>query len=477
MCVLAVVAYGSVGMARRDQENAIVIAVSAAVLVAGCALVARLARRWGRTRPLLLQVVDTTWWLGLVLFAGDLAPAGAWALLTVPIVGASIRGSELHVLSTWLVAASAYFAITSAVTRLAPAETGTVINALGVLLAVAAGVAVLTRWLAEGWVDQQALTERADQRLAWLEHLQRAARTMRTLTPPEIIELCLQTAVDLGFDAATAGGTYDGASGATALAPSMPDIDIPGEETIEIAAHEHRDAIVYSAAGIEPVSGTLVVGWSTQNPTDELAAALGDLLAQTALALETATHLAAVRYDATHDALTRLANRRRLEDLLETAASEELRAAVIFIDLDRFKPINDTYGHEVGDQVLRTLADRISSAVEDVGTAVRYGGDEFVVILTGNDVADAPDVAHAIGRQMRLPVHVAGRDHQLSGSVGVAQSSGVFTPESLIQLADEQAYRAKRAGGDRVVGAWNAASPEIPQAMGEKECDATALQA
>ena len=460
LCMLAVIGHFAVALARRDQESVIVVLVGAVLLIGGCAAVDRLARRWGRTRPLTLQVVDTAWWLGLVLFAGPLAPAGSWALLTIPIVGASIRGSELHVLSTWLVAAGAYLGITTAISQLATTETEATLNALGILLAVAAGVAVLTRWLAEGWVDQQALTESVERRREWLEHLQSSARAMRTMSPPEVIEACLQTVVDLGFDAATATGGHAASTGATSLAAPISTIDAPPPETIEVAAHEHGGGLLFSATGLEPESQTIIVAWTTENPSDELAAAMGDVIAQTTQAYGTASHLATARFEASHDALTRLANRRRLDDLLAETAAAETPAAVVFVDLDRFKPINDSHGHDVGDQVLRVLADRISDAAGDRGTAVRYGGDEFVVLLTGEHVAAANGVAEQIVRHVREPVITDAGRFVLAASVGLATHGRATSGETLVELADEQAYRAKRAGGNRVVAAPEPLDPD-----------------
>ena len=151
-----------------------------------------------------------------------------------------------------------------------------------------------------------------------------------------------------------------------------------------------------------------------------------------------------------HDPLTSLPNRAlffaHLEKALELAKRNGGRLALMFIDLDKFKPINDTWGHAVGDQVLQAAAQRLSSRVRASDTVGRIGGDEFVVLLPEvADAAGANKVAEGIHQALRQPFEIAGQTLEISGSIGIAlfpdhgQSS-----LDLARYADEAMYRAKQ---------------------------------
>ncbi|CAN5592587.1 hypothetical protein BH23CHL2_BH23CHL2_36430 [soil metagenome] len=151
-----------------------------------------------------------------------------------------------------------------------------------------------------------------------------------------------------------------------------------------------------------------------------------------------------------YDALTGLANRslliERLQQALVRIERSPSRIAVLFLDLDRFKPINDTAGHAVGDQVLIEIASRIQSCIRAQDTAARVGGDEFVVLLTDVEDTDMTlEVADRIVRQVQEPVVVDGRPHTVSISIGIVTSrSADADPEDLIGCADMAMYEAKR---------------------------------
>ncbi|MEJ7597358.1 MAG: GGDEF domain-containing protein [Kofleriaceae bacterium] len=157
---------------------------------------------------------------------------------------------------------------------------------------------------------------------------------------------------------------------------------------------------------------------------------------------------------ANYDSLTGLPNRRLLADRLEQALARAQRdgdtVALLFLDLDGFKRVNDTLGHAAGDQVLAEAARRILSAVRVVDTAARLGGDEFVVVL--EKVKNAAAVRVVAARLLgELCQPYAGIESALSASVGV----GLFpadarTPEDLLKVADAAMYRAKRSGKNQV---------------------------
>jgi diguanylate cyclase (GGDEF)-like protein len=126
-------------------------------------------------------------------------------------------------------------------------------------------------------------------------------------------------------------------------------------------------------------------------------------------------------------------------------------AAVLFVDLDAFKRVNDLHGHHAGDGVLAALAARLASAVRPADTVARVGGDEFVVLCEDLDARSARALGERLEAAVRAPVVVEGVEHALTASVGVALAAdATVTPAQLLAEADAVAYRAKAAGGARV---------------------------
>ncbi len=159
---------------------------------------------------------------------------------------------------------------------------------------------------------------------------------------------------------------------------------------------------------------------------------------------------------ATHDTLTDLCNRTFFIDELKRALVErkgsDAQIAVLFIDLDRFKEINDTHGHNVGDDVIREIAQRIRTIVGNDGVVCRLGGDEFSVLIAPAVERDIIfDIASRILNVATQPLDIAGSVSYLSCSIGVAFSSGAqHDPQSLLRNADAAMYRAKELGRNRI---------------------------
>lgn len=160
-------------------------------------------------------------------------------------------------------------------------------------------------------------------------------------------------------------------------------------------------------------------------------------------------------YQAHHDGLTGLPNRElfqaRLEQALTLADQNDGIAALLYLDLDGFKQVNDRFGHHAGDTVLKEAAQRLAAAVRDTDTAARLGGDEFAVILAQlQEPASAAVVAAKVAAQMRRPFVIEGDEVTLSGSVGIAlYPQHGTTTMALLQNADAAMYRAKQEGRDR----------------------------
>ena len=161
-----------------------------------------------------------------------------------------------------------------------------------------------------------------------------------------------------------------------------------------------------------------------------------------------------LEYQALHDPLTGLANRTLCQDRLAHALARCRRSgksvAVLFVDLDRFKDVNDRYGHAAGDAVLIGVARRLVDAVRASDTVGRLGGDEFLVICDGLGEQEALALRGRLAAIAHTPLQAAGAAHRLSASVGFALGDeNTRDPDALIHAADEAAYRAKQHGGRR----------------------------
>ena len=153
------------------------------------------------------------------------------------------------------------------------------------------------------------------------------------------------------------------------------------------------------------------------------------------------------------DALTGLANRALLRDRLDRALKRQIRHpdylfAVLFLDLDRFKLVNDSLGHTIGDELLRAVARRLEKCLRSQDTVARLGGDEFTMFLEDiRDETDATRVAERVHKDLRAPFQVAGHEVFTTSSIGIALSSTGYTqPEDLLRDADTAMYRAKSLG-------------------------------
>lgn len=163
-----------------------------------------------------------------------------------------------------------------------------------------------------------------------------------------------------------------------------------------------------------------------------------------------------LEFQALHDALTGLPNRTLFADRFDQAIAHARRnkttTALAFVDLDGFKPVNDTHGHSVGDALLREVATRLVGCTRTTDTVARLGGDEFCVILTDlEDLSQAVPIVREIVRSLSASVRLGEREVTVSASVGVtAFSQHGEDAETLYRLADQAMYRAKSAGGRRV---------------------------
>ena len=161
------------------------------------------------------------------------------------------------------------------------------------------------------------------------------------------------------------------------------------------------------------------------------------------------------RYDASHDALTGLPNRALLVERLAATMGRARKDpshpyAVLFLDLDRFKNVNDSLGHAVGDELLKVAARRLSSCVRPADTVARLGGDEFVVLLEGASAPEAEGLAGRVQEALKAPVKLHGHELYATASIGVVvRPEGHDGPEELLRDADTAMYKAKGSGKAR----------------------------
>jgi diguanylate cyclase (GGDEF)-like protein len=183
---------------------------------------------------------------------------------------------------------------------------------------------------------------------------------------------------------------------------------------------------------------------------------LDQLAGMVGLAIERCEMAEQMAYQASHDGLTGLANRtmfmERLDEAMQHVGRRRSSLAVLFIDLDRFKLVNDRADHSAGDQGLKEMANRLTEMTRGVDLVARFGGDEFVAFAEVDHQRDALDMAQRIRAGLSAPVAVGGAHLVVTASVGVVMTTdGSTSPAALLRDADNAMYEAKRSGRDQVV--------------------------
>lgn len=251
------------------------------------------------------------------------------------------------------------------------------------------------------------------------------------------------------------------ALGASSLARSY--MLMPNEPLgIALGIDDSHALIVAPLVTTGELFGALLIGTASTTPYEENEVVVVNLLVQQlVVAIVNAQLHAEVRALATTDALTGLLNRRALWDRAERSLRrlemQKGSMAVIMLDIDNFKVVNDTFGHTAGDLVLKNLGEICNTAVRPSDLVGRYGGEEFMVVAIDVREEEAATIAQRIWRQIgATPVSWRGEDIHITVSVGVA----ISVPERrlsfnrLVVAADEAQYQAKQQGKNRIVLAW-----------------------
>ncbi|WP_411721978.1 diguanylate cyclase [Mycetocola sp.] len=245
---------------------------------------------------------------------------------------------------------------------------------------------------------------------------------------------------------------------ATISNPDEADELVPGlGEILRSARLEAAIATPLLDKGVP--TGVVVCHFGRQRPFDDGSIELFETLAR-----QSSHVLARIRLQdqlaelALHDQLTGLANRKLLEERLDQTLAAVIRkqraVAILFLDLDGFKVVNDECGHAVGDSVLQQVSERLRDVVRAADTIGRYGGDEFVIICDDTDEAAATAIADRIRVAVREPLTGVPESCPISASVGIALLGPTTNPaissDNVLQLADAAMYTSKNAGKDRV---------------------------
>jgi diguanylate cyclase (GGDEF)-like protein len=453
-------------------------------------------------------VIDAVSVLAVATVLSIFGSTVTWALLIVPVLEGALRFRMRGAVLAWLALAALYPAVFlwQQPRSLGPLLLGlqTVSDRLGVVLLVA---------VPSGFLSDHLLTE--IQALAWSQAKStERARVLAVVAGSaakvvsldgNVFQAAVEGLVNMGF---TTAGIVDrqgrvlfkagdmalpvavqagvpsswvglpaglDLSHSGVLPPSgLPDQPLPQPVVLVDASAGSEEATVLRQAGVasvvyaplEPNDLVLVGATRLARPLPSQVEGLGLLAAQTGVAIRNRqlheqlkeAHTR-VEHQALHDPLTGLANRLSFHQELEEALSAEPNSVgLLYCDLDSFKPVNDAYGHEVGDGLLVAAAERLQGCVGRQDRVFRLGGDEFTVLLRSELAAQvAPTVAGRICLVLSQPFEVAGRVLRVSVSVGLALGSPGERADDLVNKADMAMYAAKMNGR----GHWEAWRQEL----------------
>ena len=451
LAAVYVLVTGLVELARRRAHRRGLFVVSLSLLVDGCFLVVAVALTGGDSSPLLflifLQVMAVTL---LVSYRTGLKVA-LWYVLLLFVARAAAKADVVGFDDP---GSSADLALFSA----------------GLLLFTVATAAFSS-------VNERALRASRNE----LRGLLALGGDLEGARSPDDVMLVLGSYVcaRLGFTRAVVirrdddgwcGGLYDGQSASLVSSPGAggEDVeraltstepllreDVSGDPLLGALLPGARNVVLTTLSSDGETLGLIVAEWGEQD-RGRISSLTVDTLKQAAqraaLTWRNTALLSEVERLATRDGLTGLANRRLFEETLEREVARALRRrlplALVVLDVDFFKNVNDTFGHQAGDQVLRQVADATLEHTKASDLAARYGGDEFVVLLPECDGSDA----HAVAERLRTAVAERASAMRVTVSAGTASlPENASAVERLVAAADAALYEAKRAGRDRTV--------------------------
>lgn len=476
--VMGSVVVAGATVAQRG-ESASRVAYLAALLIIGVLLSANVAsKRMASTDAnlrrlvvvqLSLDVLATT--TAVVVYAHD-PSSMAWVIVGLPVLEGALRYRVLGAFAVWLTIAAAL--CTRVIIEWQPGSGLEPFLELAQPLSLGLALGVPAGYVAEHLTAEIVYATRENQdtqqRSRMLAVLAVAGQDLAGGSQRQVMATAVEAAKELGYSAVDMG-IFDSETGA--LQRSLGSADAAGavlgscagigdlmqgpsgtavgwaDQVIGLVAIEGASALVLRAA--EPsVSGS----WA---PRSE---AFGVLIANVATSMKMAVRQEQLRaeqdrlqYKATHDHLTGLLNRAglltNLEPLLANSADRATPCTVLFLDLDSFKLINDTYGHDAGDMVLKEVGLRLCRHLSEGTLVARMGGDEFVVVLPDCDEQEALKIRAKIDRVIAEPIDVDGRQLRIGSSTGMHHVRDFQTSAAqALRIADADMYERKRASRD-----------------------------
>ena len=474
-----------------------VVAPAIAVLIVSVNVLSLIARRIDTVRAYAvmgsLQLgLDCILTMSVVWLYSFDNQSALWALLIIVVIEGAIRAGLLGAISTWAGSSVAYVIReiwTSHTYSYIPFRIDSITYRLGIVLIVAAATGYLARNLRTRVDEQRTSREDSEQRAGLLHTVAGAARTMTTPDPEGVLKVVVDAAIELGFDASTIA-LIDPNSATFRLAVSrgvrgdLAAREYTIEGSLVRAVLDRRDSVTITSdmerpghvdiaeLGIKAVvacpiwvgidiEAVMLAASTTHFEVSAVERESLDLLSLQAGAALTNAHRFRERkelekqleYEAFHDPLTGLANRAlfldRLDHCLERKERNQSPTALLFVDLDGFKRINDSLGHDFGDNVLRAVARRLHDKRRVGDTVARWGGDEFTILIEEpRSEQAAVETASRIIEDLRPPFKVQERDVYVTASIGIAY--GMPLPGSgldFLREADVAMYRAKEQGG------------------------------
>jgi diguanylate cyclase (GGDEF)-like protein/PAS domain S-box-containing protein len=318
-----------------------------------------------------------------------------------------------------------------------------------------AAISRLAHFAAAGWWIEIRILPAATESVVYLRDVTMAKRAQTQMAESESRLRLLMEQVPAVLWRLDRTGRFLSASGAGLAALDIDESALIGRDCASFLGSSGASTVgELLTDGIAVQFETPARGRWLRHHVEPLCATTGDVIGAVGVSLdisEIKTTRENLESAARLDALTHLPNRLALEEVLTDALSgtpDRAACAVLFVDLDRFKTINDTLGHRVGDEVLRVVAERLRSSVDEADVVARPGGDEFIIVLRSiSSLENVGAVATRLLTRFDEPIVTAGRTLFVRGSVGAALApQHGSTAEELIKNADAAMYRAKDRG-------------------------------